>query len=320
MTGNHPVIAPVIAPVITPVITEDGERLDVVVRGHGAPVVLLHGWAADISAWFRLVDELAESHTVYAWNARGHGPRRHHPGLGAEPHLGLGAEPHLGHGAEPHLGPGPGPPLVERMAGDVLAVIAHFRLERPTLVGHSMGALVAWQLAADHGLGAIGRLCLIDQSPRLVTDAGWRLGIYGDWSRERDAAFADDLRADFAETVLRLIAEGHNEEARRHYLHNGRGIQRLREMLRSRDPEPHIACWRSLTAADYRPLLPALTLPVMLVYGGASNYYGPETGGYVASRIPGAAFHVFDGADHSPHLADRARFIALLRGFIAGGA
>ena len=35
MTGGHAVIA------------GDGERLDVVVRGHGPAVVLLHGWAAD---------------------------------------------------------------------------------------------------------------------------------------------------------------------------------------------------------------------------------------------------------------------------------
>ena len=277
-------------------VLDDGERLEILVRGHGAPVLLLHGWAADLSLWSRVVEDLARDHTVYAWTARGHGAPRSQAGGGTEP------------------------PVAARMARDVLAVIGHFKLERPTLVGHSMGALVAWQLVADHGPGAVGRLCLIDQSPKLVTGGEWRLGIYGDWSRSRDLAFVAGLRADFAETVLRLIADGHNEPARQAYRQDGKGIQRLREMLRGRDPEPHIVCWQSLTAADYRPLLPALRLPVMLVYGGASNYYGPETARYVASRIPGAALHVFDGADHSPHLADRDRFLALLRGFIAGDA
>ncbi len=278
------------------VTVEDGETLEVLVRGHGPPLVLLHGWAADLAIWSRLTEHLTHDHTVYAWTARGHGVPRPHAGGGSEP------------------------PVVARMASDLAAVIAHFKLERPTLVGHSMGAMVAWQMAADHGLEAIGRLCLIDQTPRLVTDEGWRLGIYGDWSRERDQAFVDDLRADFAETVLRLISLGHNAAARHHYQLNSRGIQRMREMLRGREPEPHITCWRSLTAADYRPLLPSLTVPVMLVYGGASNYYGPETAAYVASRISGAALHVFDGADHSPHLADRDRFLGLLRGFITGDA
>ena len=278
------------------IVLDDGERLEVMVRGHGPPVLLLHGWAADLAIWSKTIEQLACDHTVYAWTARGHGPPRPQAGGGSEP------------------------PDVTRMARDVLAVIAHFKLERPTLVAHSMGVLVAWQLAADHGTGAIGRLCLIDQTPRLVTDAEWRFGIYGDWSRERDAAFVADLRTDFAESVLRLISSGHNEAARHHYQLNSRGIQRLRETLRGRDPEPHIVCWRSLTAADYRSLLPTLKVPVMLVYGGASNYYRPETARYVASRIPGAALHMFDGADHSPHLADRDRFLALLRVFITGDA
>lgn len=275
---------------------DDGERLEILMRGHGPPVLLLHGWAADLTLWSRLIEDLAYDHTVCAWTARGHGAPRPRAGGGFEP------------------------PVAARMARDVLAVIRHFQLERPTVVGHSMGALVAWQLVADHGGAALGRLCLIDQSPRLVTDADWRFGIYGDWSAERDRAFVAGLRTDFAEGVLRLIADGRNEAARLAYQQNGRGIQRLREMLRGRDPEPHIVCWQSITDADYRPLLPSLRLPVMLVYGGASNYYGPETARYVAERTPGAALHVFDGADHSPHLADRDRFLALLRGFIAGDA
>ncbi len=275
------------------VTVDDGAGFEVLVQGHGPPVVLLHGWAADVAIWVRLIEDLAQDHTVYAWTARGHGEAR------------------------PWVSCGSDPPVVARMARDLAALLAHFKLERPTLVGHSMGAMVAWQMAKDHGFDAIGRLCLIDQTPRLVTDEDWRLGIYGDWTLERDRAFVDELSGDFAETVLRLISFGHNAAARHHYQQNSRGIQRLREMLSLRSPEPHIVCWRSLTAADYRPLLSALTMPVMLVYGGASNYYGPETAAYVASRISGADLHVFDGADHSPHLADRDRFLALLRGFIA---
>ncbi len=274
------------------VTADDGAQLHVSVRGHGPPVVLLHSWAANHDAWGAIGTELAHRFTVHAWDARGHGRS---------------------------AAAGHAPPVVARMARDVRVLLAHFGLERPTLVAHSMGALTLWQMVADGGCTGIGRVCIIDQSPRLITDDHWQLGIYGDWPAERNRAFMAALRTDFPETVLRLLADGHNEKARHQVASNTRGIQRLRDALARLDPEPLIACWDSLGQADYRPVLPLVTVPTLLVYGTASNYYGSETAHYVADRIPSAALHLFEGADHSPHLAERERFLALLSAFIAEG-
>ena len=98
--------------------------------------------------------------------------------------------------------PPPGRPVsVERMADDLHDLLDHFRLERPVIVGHSMGALTFWAYIARHGCGRLDRIGVIDQSPRLITDADWRLGIYGDWSacarpglRCRDAGRFRDRR------------------------------------------------------------------------------------------------------------------------------
>ena len=49
----------------------------------------------------------------------------------------------------------------------------------------------------------------------------------------RYAAFMDELRQDFAEAVLRLVAFGHNPRARELYQQNGPGIQLARERLRA---------------------------------------------------------------------------------------
>ena len=272
--------------------TDDGAEIHVSVRGHGPPVVLLHSWAADHTAWGPIGTELAHNHTIYAWDARGHGRSAGSRG---------------------------GPPVVARMARDLRALLAQFELERPAVVAHSLGALTVWQAIQDSGCDGLGRICIIDQSPRLITDEQWRLGIYGDWSPERNRAYMAALRADFPASVLRLLAEGHNAKARHQIESNTPGIQRLREALAKLDPEPLVACWQSLGEADYRPVLPTITVPALLIYGTASNYYGTETARYVAGQIPGSTLHLFEGADHSPHHADRKRFLSLLEAFIADG-
>src|SRR6476469_2880526 len=51
----------------------DGVRIVYDVAGDGPPVVLLHGGGADSSWWGDLVPALAERHTVFTMDSRGHG-------------------------------------------------------------------------------------------------------------------------------------------------------------------------------------------------------------------------------------------------------
>ena len=268
------------------VTADDGEVLRLRVTGDGPPILLLHDWAADGSVWAPIQDALGDGYRVYAWTARGHG----------------------GGG-----GGGGDAPSVRRMAADLRQVIGHFGLTRPVLLGHSMGALTVWQYLALFGGDGLGGLCLVDQTPRIVTDQDWQLGVYGDFSAARNQAFLDSLAGDFAETVLRLIADGKNQRAKQLYQRNSPGIQRLRDRLARLDPVPLIAIWRSLGEADYRPVLPRISLPTLLVYGTASNYYGPLVADYVHSRIKGSVLRLYEDADHSPHLGQRERFLGDLR-------
>jgi len=270
---------------------DDGQPIRVWRTGRGQPLVLLHEWAANHGAWDRFVPALAERFTVYAWDARGHDSAESPPLPATEP------------------------PTVGRMARDLKQVLDHLDLEAPLLVGHSMGALTLWQYVALYGCQGLGGVCVIDQSPKLVTDAQWRLGIYGDFPESRNRAFMAGLAADFPNAVLTLLADGHNPRARQQIEANSPGIQRLRERLGRLDPAPLIACWGSLAAADYRPVLPAIDVPCLLVYGTASNYYGVAVAEYVRQAIPGSVLHLYQGGDHSPHAGQRERFVAELTAF-----
>ncbi len=268
-------------------VADDGERIRVRVSGVGPPMVLLHEWASSHVIWESLVGGLDGHFTVYRWDARGHGG-------------------HARSGAEP--------PSVGRMARDLAGLIEHFDMVRPVVVGHSMGALTLWEYIGRYGCGRLSGICVVDQSPCVVTGDQWTLGIYGDWPAERDATFVANLEADFVETVIGLISFGNNRRARERYETGSSSVQRLRNYLQGLDPQPLIAIWKSLAAADYRPVLPSIDVPALLIYGSESNYYGVETGEYVRRNIPRARLVVYEDADHSPHIARPQRFVAdLLR-------
>ena len=272
---------------------DDGERIHLKISGEGPPLILLHGWTASHRDWHPFMDAFEARHRVFRWDARGHGGHALRTGT---------------------------PVTVERMAQDLAQLIDHYTLDGAVVVGHSMGALTLWQYLRDFGPARLSRLVFIDQSPRLLTGPGWRCGIYGDFDAVRNAAFMHDLRQDFAEAVLRLVAHGHNAAARLRYEENGEAIQSARRRLASFAAGPLIDCWASLTAADYRDVLKTITLPTLLIYGGASNFYGVEVAHHVRDSIPNALLHIYEAVDHAPHLWQRERFVGDVLAFVDGSS
>lgn len=269
---------------------DDGAKIHVQISGDGLPVVMLHGWTSSHQEWFPFLERLQERHRIYRWDARSHG-----------------GQDHASHAL----------PTVTRMARDLENLLDHYGLEQVVAVGHSMGALTLWQYIRDFGTQRLCKLCFIDQSPKLLTDSGWSHGIYGDFDKHKAAQFLASLHQDFAEGVLQLTAFGLNSRAREKYLANASGWQKSRNALRAQIPDPLIDCWRSLTAADYRDVLGQIDVPTLLIFGGESNFYGNDTAQFVASQIPDAILHIYEGTDHSPHQWQRERFLRELTNFIA---
>jgi pimeloyl-ACP methyl ester carboxylesterase len=264
---------------------DDGETLHLSVSGSGAPLIMLHGWTSSHTVWASQLAALklvpGPGHRVFRPDARGHG----------------------GHSLS-----GTPTPDVARLARDLLNLLDHFGLEKAAVVGHSMGALTLWQFIRDHGCQRLSHLCIIDQSPKLVTDATWPHGIYGDFDAARSQALLDALEIDFAETVLRLAAHGLNDRARAAYERASPGWNQSRRDLRRLHPPPLIAIWKSLVAADYRDVLPRIDLPTLLVWGTESNFYTAATAQYLLDHIANARLNLYFGADHCPQLMQPERF------------
>jgi pyruvate dehydrogenase E2 component (dihydrolipoamide acetyltransferase) len=87
--------------------------------GGGVPVLLLHGFGADLNSWMFTQPALAEGRRTIALDLPGHG--------GSSKDVGVGD--------------------VDSLTGNVEAALAELGIERAHLVGHSMGGAVAAALA-----------------------------------------------------------------------------------------------------------------------------------------------------------------------------
>ena len=101
----------------------DGVRLHYVRRGHGEPVVLLHGWPGFWYDWRRVIVPLAEEVDVMALDFRGFGDSDKPEGNPTELYT------------------------ADRLGADVLALLDHLGVGRFVVVGHDTGAVIAQVLA-----------------------------------------------------------------------------------------------------------------------------------------------------------------------------
>lgn len=88
----------------------------------GKPIILVHGFGADLNTWMFNQPQLAESHTTYALDLPGHGE------------------------SDKRLSEGSVAEFAEAVAGFMDAL----QIESAHLVGQSLGGAIVLQLAADH--------------------------------------------------------------------------------------------------------------------------------------------------------------------------
>ncbi|MEU5823317.1 alpha/beta hydrolase [Streptomyces sp. NPDC047803] len=139
--------------------------------GTRAPVLLLHGLMGRASHWASTADWLAERHRPVGLDQRGHGDSEK---------------------------PADGPYTRDAYVADAEAVIEQLGLAPVTLVGHSMGALTAWQLAAKRP-DLVRALVICDMRASALGAASQR--EWEDWFRSWPLPFAspDAVRRWFGE-------------------------------------------------------------------------------------------------------------------------
>ncbi|MBI4941072.1 MAG: alpha/beta fold hydrolase [Actinobacteria bacterium] len=257
-----------------------GGELGYDVRGAGRPVVLLHSGGADRRLWDAEADALSGDHLVVRYDARAHG-RSTSPTADWEFHE------------------------------DLRALLAHLGIERPTLVGLSLGAATALDYAITYpddvaaalvvSPGFLGALEPVD--PHAVAAAVAQQAAVEAW----DAAA-------WVEAGLRAWVIG----PRRSVDDVRPGVvERCRAWsLETVTTHAAASMGHAFHGVGAKDRLSAIRCPVETVVGALDTVDCVLAAGRVDGAVPGSRLHVVPTAAHMVNLDEPEVFAGILGGFL----
>jgi pimeloyl-ACP methyl ester carboxylesterase len=127
----------------------DGVKLTYRVYGKpdAPPMVLVHALFMDAQDWTKIVEAFSDRYRVYALNLRGHG-----------------------------TSDWPGQYSFDVMAQDIVGFMTALKLDRPVLVGHSLGGIVSYFVAATHP-DSVSALVLEEAPPPQMGGGPFDFGV-----------------------------------------------------------------------------------------------------------------------------------------------
>jgi pimeloyl-ACP methyl ester carboxylesterase len=204
-----------------------------------------------------------------------------------------------GYGASPVT---PGTVPLSRHAQDLADLLDLLDVDSFVLAGLSMGGQIAMECHDRLG-DRIRGLVLADTFPDPETPEG-RKGR----NAMADRLLAEGMRGYADEVLERMVAPYARPEVKSH----------VHRMMTATDPEGAAASLRGRAERpDYRPLLPRVAVPVLVVVGADDTYTPVSDAEAMHAALPDSALHVVEGAAHLPNLERPAEFNRVLGEFLA---
>lgn len=246
--------------------------------GSGPDLVMLHGWGLHGGLFRPVIEPLAKRFRLHLVDLPGHGRSSMVDGA--------------------------------YTLSAIAEVIAKQLPQNAHWLGWSLGGRVALQAAADGA--AINKLILVGNNPCFIQKEGWPHAM----PEGELIQFADSLKKDYKQTLLRFIAvQSRCSE---------RGREELRE-LRSElfdhgEPDPMALAGglEILRSADLRSLLPGIKQPTLILHGDRDTLAPLPAAEFSAAQLPQCELKIIQGAGHAPFISHPDQFIAALEEFIHG--
>jgi non-heme chloroperoxidase len=247
--------------------------------GTAAPVVLVHGWGMSVRIWDLTLPALLEAnHEVVSLDHRGCG---------------------LSDKDFAHV-------TIDAIAGDVVNLISAVGLERPIVVGWSLGAAVTARVAIELG-SALGGIVLIGPpTPRYLQADDFPHGATADALDQTRIALRDTRPA-----FLRVLSQS--------VLHQDLGTayeQWMWDIFMQTSPSADAALF-DLGEIDHRAELRSVEIPALVCSGDHDVVVDPAIAQQAVETLPNARLLRFADSGHAPFLDERDKLNAALLEFVA---
>ncbi len=256
---------------------QDAGGITYLEEGQGQPILFLHGIGGAARQFGPQLAHFGKGRRAIAWDM---------PGYGQSAPL----------------------PLVTMasLAAALGGFIAALGLDRPILVGHSIGGMIVQRLLAEAPHAA--RAVVLAQTSAAFggRDPAWADAFIRDRLGPLDEGHS---MADLAPSMVAALVGDAPDPA---------GIALAESCIAATPDATYRDTVLAMPGFDLRDALPRIAVPT-LVLAGAKDPNAPAPAmERMAARIPGTRFVSLDGAGHLAHLEQPARFNAALDDFLAG--
>lgn len=254
--------------------TSSQPALHYTVTGAGPPLVLAHALGCDSGMWDGIIGPLSERHTVMRYDGRCHGQSD------------TVAEPFA----------------IEDLVADLVRLLDDLRWPSASLVGLSMGGMVAMGLAIASP-ERVRKLVLANTTSRYPEAARpmWEERIR--LAREEGMGAVADIASARLFSPAFAAASPHV-------------VERYRSQLLSTDARAYAECCAAVARVDFDGALRNVQAQTLVIAGGADVAAPASMTGALASGIRGARHAVLEGAGHLSAVEGPAEFAALVRAFL----
>lgn len=248
------------------------------IQGKGKPLVLISGLTGDHTGWDTVVDKFAKHYQVITFDNRG-----------------------VGQTDAPNT-----PYTLKLMAEDTITLINHLKLQKPHIVGSSMGGGITQMLGVHYGNK-------VDKLVILCSTAKWREAF----------CFVADLRLSFykenisKETFVKTIMPWVFSSK---FLEDKKNVSdAIKLTLEDPHPQTEIGYKRQLEALkkfDSRKELSKIKNPTLILAGEEDIIALIKEGKELADKIPNSQYHCFKGTAHLPNLEMPDNFVKKVLDFL----